>query len=84
MIAAMFGRTGSVIAPATAEYLPHFALLAMVAGTAVVLAPIAAKYRPWRITVPAAVASFACWLVFTGSAIHLTNMRVTPLIYFKF
>ncbi|HTR52394.1 MAG TPA: hypothetical protein VMJ10_16890, partial [Kofleriaceae bacterium] len=84
VIAAMFGRTGSVAGPAGADIFPHFAQLAMIAGTAIVLAPIAGRYRAWRPRIPVALASAACWLVFTGSAIHLTNMRITPLIYFKF
>jgi alginate O-acetyltransferase complex protein AlgI len=84
VIAAMFGRSGGAVGPAEADYFPHFAQLAMILGTAIVLVPIATKYRSWRPRVPLALASFACWLVFTGSAIHLTNMRITPLIYFKF
>jgi alginate O-acetyltransferase complex protein AlgI len=84
IIAAMFGRAGTAAGPAEADYFPHFAQLALIAGTAIVLVPIASKYRAWRPRIPLALASFACWLVFTGSAIHLTNMRITPLIYFKF
>jgi alginate O-acetyltransferase complex protein AlgI len=84
MIAAMFGRTGTVSAPASGTYMPPFVELMFVVATVIVLAPIATKYRAWRPRFPLALASTGCWLIFLASAIHLTNMRITPLIYFKF
>jgi hypothetical protein len=89
VIAAMFGATGPVPAPAMAEIMPNAARVALIAGIAVSLAPIATKYRasapaaerPW----PLAFAASAGYLVlFLAASIHLTNMRFTPLIYFKF
>jgi len=84
VLAAMFGRVGDAIGPPTADYAPHFAQFAFVAGAVIVLAPIATKYRAWRPRLPLAVVTAAGLLAFAGSAIHLTNMRITPLIYFKF
>ncbi len=84
MIAAMFGRAGQEIAPARGTYFSPAVQIAFVLGAVIVLAPIATKYRAWRARVPVALATAGCWLLFVGSAIHLTNMRITPLIYFKF
>ncbi|HEX7837024.1 MAG TPA: MBOAT family protein [Kofleriaceae bacterium] len=66
---------------------PHYAMLALIVGLAIVLAPIATKYRPWHLRPPAAgraAARLGYLAMFALSAIHLTNMRITPLIYFKF
>ena len=90
MIAALFGFGGHEPAPAGGEFMPHFARFAMLAGAAIVLTPILAKYRDlstWRMRVPRAAtlaASAGSFALFIAASIHLTNMRFTPLIYFKF
>jgi alginate O-acetyltransferase complex protein AlgI len=93
MISAMLGfahPTSTWPLPPDAQLMPRFAQLALALGIAIVLAPIAAKYRdlsrlPERIPAGAiAAARLGCVLLFALSAMHLTNMRITPLIYFKF
>jgi alginate O-acetyltransferase complex protein AlgI len=87
VIAAMFGLGEGQPGPATGELAPHFAQFALLVGTAIVLAPIATKYRDlasWRARIPIVATSLGCFSLFVLSAIHLTNMRFTPLIYFKF
>lgn len=91
MIAAMFGHApgGSTVAlPPDAVLFPHFAVFALVAGIAICLVPIVAKYRDvTKIRIPAAASALArvgFLVLFAASAMHLTNMRITPLIYFKF
>jgi hypothetical protein len=67
--------------------MPHYAMLALAVGGAICLLPIAAKYTSWRPAPTAAAfagARAGHVLLFALSAIHLTNMRITPLIYFKF
>jgi alginate O-acetyltransferase complex protein AlgI len=86
--------------PLAGNLLPRFAVTALVFGVVACLAPLAWKHRkarPAATTVAPAVASpderFHPWrllprlgliLLFALSAMHLTNMRITPLIYFKF
>ncbi|HEY0483604.1 MAG TPA: MBOAT family O-acyltransferase [Kofleriaceae bacterium] len=90
MIGAMFGTGGGAPGPPRALLAPHFAQLALAAGIAIALAPIAARYRTAAakpIRLPSAVvmtAKVGYLAMFVVSAIHLTNMRFTPLIYFKF
>lgn len=91
IVAAMFGGgEGAPLTPFPGYLAPAFAIFALALGAAIALVPIAAKYRarkapPWR--APAALAAAArvgYLLLFVLSAMHMTNMRVTPLIYFKF
>ena len=91
VIAAMFGAGahGLEPMPPRAELMPNFALAALAIGLAIVLVPIAAKYRTARPSteprLPIALAARLGYVaLFMVSAIHLTNMRFTPLIYFKF
>ena len=91
IIAAMFGHApggSSLPLPPDAVLFPRFAIFAFVLGIAICLVPIVAKYRDLsKIRVPAfaLVAARAGFIVlFIASAMHLTNMRITPLIYFKF
>ncbi|MBL9013773.1 MAG: MBOAT family protein [Myxococcales bacterium] len=91
MIAAMFGVTpggAHEALPPDAVLFPHFAVTALVVGIVICLVPIVAKYRDLtRIRIPAfahAAARVGFLLLFVTSAMHLTNMRITPLIYFKF
>jgi alginate O-acetyltransferase complex protein AlgI len=89
VIAAMFGLGAALPGPARGDLAPHFAQVALIAGVAIVLAPIATRYRdagrairwPGALT---GVARLGYLALFALSAIHLTNMRITPLIYFKF
>jgi alginate O-acetyltransferase complex protein AlgI len=90
-IAAMFGYApgGSHEAlPPDAVLFPRFAIFAFVAGIAISVVPIVAKYRDLsKIRVPAfafVLARAGFIVLFIASAMHLTNMRITPLIYFKF
>jgi alginate O-acetyltransferase complex protein AlgI len=78
-------------APTPGDVMPHYAMFALAVGGAICLVPIAAKYTAWRPRWPAAgeAAAFGATrvgylLLFVASAVHLTNMRITPLIYFKF
>lgn len=90
IIGAMFGVAAGEPGPARAELMPHFAQFALILGIAIVLVPIVAKYRDlsaWKdrlVGTPQIAFSVGCYLLFVLSAIHLTNMRFTPLIYFKF
>ncbi len=90
IIAAMFGFAQGQPGPAAAALTPHFAMFALVLGIAIVLVPIAGKYvdvSRWRERIPSnmVIAASAGYLaLFLLSAMHLTNMRFTPLIYFKF
>ena len=85
-IAVMFGGGGAGVLPPDAVLLPWFGLFALAIGVAISLLPILTKYREvslahWR---DHAVVH-ATWIVlFVLSSIHLTNMRITPLIYFRF
>ncbi|TMQ23538.1 MAG: MBOAT family protein [Deltaproteobacteria bacterium] len=89
VIAAMFGASGGGAAPARGELAPNFAVFALAVGAAIVLVPLAGKYR--GSAAPTAVraltligARLGYVALFVLSSIHLTNMRITPLIYFKF
>ncbi|CAN5909549.1 MBOAT family O-acyltransferase [soil metagenome] len=91
MIAAMFGHApgGSVVPlPPDAVLFPHFAVFALVLAIVICLVPIVSKYADLtKIRVPAfafPLARIGFVLLFVASAMHLTNMRITPLIYFKF
>ena len=93
MIGAMLGLTSATSAkpiPVDAVLMPHFALAALVVGGAICLAPIVERYQEFasfRSRIPRAfhaLARVGYLLLFVASAIHLTNMRITPLIYFKF
>lgn len=86
--------------PLAGALMPRFAIAALVFGVVACLAPLAWKVRRPRAALaatptvaPAADDSFRPWLLlprlgylllFALSAMHLTNMRITPLIYFKF
>jgi alginate O-acetyltransferase complex protein AlgI len=93
MIGAMLGLTSATATeplPVEALLMPRFALLALVVGGAICLVPIVTKYREralsWSWIPPGfhALPRVGYLLLFAASAIHLTNMRITPLIYFKF
>ncbi len=93
LIAAMLGlaeATSAAPLPPDAILMPRFAQLALALGIAIVLVPILGKYRdlsPLAERLPpgaVAAARLGCVLLFVLSAMHLTNMRITPLIYFKF
>jgi hypothetical protein len=91
MIAAMFGYApggSQVPLPPAAVLFPHFAVFALVVGIVICLVPILAKYRDvTKLRVPAfafGLARIGFVILFVASAMHLTNMRITPLIYFKF
>ncbi|MEJ7601525.1 MAG: hypothetical protein WKG01_26710, partial [Kofleriaceae bacterium] len=90
MISAMFGAGSATVDPPhyDAWLLPAFAQFAFVVGVVIALAPIASKYLDLsRIRIPAAASALArigYVVLFLAAAIHLTNMRITPLIYFKF
>ena len=90
IIGAMLGSAQGLAGPARGDWLPNFALVALIVGIAIVLAPIATKYRDkvdWRARLPSATRALAhagYFTLFVLSAIHLTNVRFTPLIYFKF
>ena len=92
IIGAMFGLTAELqVAPPPAAVLtPNFAVAALAIGSAICVVPIVTKYvalgeiaATWAL--PARVATRVGYiLVFIFSAVHLTNMQITPLIYFKF
>jgi len=89
MISAMLTGRGGAAGPPDADLMPPLAQLALLLGTAITLVPIATKYRDlasWRERswLVAAGTRLGYFAMFVGSAIHLTNMRITPLIYFKF
>jgi alginate O-acetyltransferase complex protein AlgI len=52
---------------------------AVPAGDAAAAAPPVDRFIPWRL-----LPRLGFLLLFALSAMHLTNMRITPLIYFKF
>jgi len=92
MIAAMFGMgAGEPVTQFSGEIVPAFAEVAFALGIAISVVPILWKYR--RAGTPFDRAWSPAWsaairagylALFVASAIHLTNMRITPLIYFKF
>jgi alginate O-acetyltransferase complex protein AlgI len=88
VLRAMAGFAAATLpAPVSGWAAPHYAMLALIVGLVITLAPIATKYTAWRPRLPAsgyAVARIGYLAMFALSAIHLTNMRITPLIYFKF
>jgi hypothetical protein len=91
IIAAMFGAGGDQpMMQFPAVIMPHFAVFAFVLGAIICVAPILWKNRspsaaPWWTTESwRMAASVGALLLFVLAAIHLTNMRITPLIYFKF
>jgi len=76
--------------PPEAVLTPRFAVFALVVGSTICVVPIVSKYRELaslRIRIPLALHALprvGYLALFVASAIHLTNMRITPLIYFKF
>jgi alginate O-acetyltransferase complex protein AlgI len=88
MLGAMAGMgSETALGPVPGDAAPRYALLALAIGAAICLVPIATKYMRWRPSPRTAGYAFArigYVLLFVMSAIHLTNMRITPLIYFKF
>jgi alginate O-acetyltransferase complex protein AlgI len=86
--------------PVAGYYLPRFAVTALVFGVVACLWPLVTKLREGKKVSPSAPTvpeqppalpwALAIWprvgyvLLFALSAMHLTNMRITPLIYFKF
>jgi alginate O-acetyltransferase complex protein AlgI len=85
IIAAMFGAVGSqpphII---MSDLIPRFSIVALIFGIAVSLAPIVSKYRTFEWPRLGGLTSVAYLALFVLSSIHLTNLRFTPLIYFKF
>jgi len=84
MIGAMFGAGGGDPAPAAAVLMPRIGQGALALGIVIVLAPIVTKYRPivWpRFDNLARIASLALMVI---ASMHLLNLHLTPLIYFKF
>ena len=88
VLEAMFGLGRATdAAPIPADVAPYTSLCALAIGCVIVLAPIITKYSEWRPSVPrggVVLARCGYFALFALSAIHLTNMRITPLIYFKF
>jgi alginate O-acetyltransferase complex protein AlgI len=88
VLSAMFGMGHATDAgPIPGDARPYYALFAFVVGVVIVLAPIVSKYSEWRPRMPAGgvvLARCGYFAMFVMSSIHLTNMRITPLIYFKF
>jgi alginate O-acetyltransferase complex protein AlgI len=89
MLTAMFGGASPTVAPLTGTFLPRHAVFALVLGGVIALAPILWKHRApiaWRERLRRfeAVLRIGFFLLFVLSAVHMTNMRFTPLIYFKF
>jgi alginate O-acetyltransferase complex protein AlgI len=88
IIGRMFGvGDATVVGPPAAVLMPRLALVGYVAGAVLCLAPIVTRYRPrpWPAgDVPWLLARAGYVVLFAAAAIHLTNMRITPLIYFKF
>jgi alginate O-acetyltransferase complex protein AlgI len=88
-IATMFGLHAPT-APVSflrGDFMPLYAMTALVIGVAISLVPIASKYVDVSrviARVPQGFAHAGYFLMFALSAMHLTNMRITPLIYFKF
>jgi alginate O-acetyltransferase complex protein AlgI len=88
ILSAMAGLgTATDAAPVAGDAMPRHALFMLALGAAITLLPIIGKYTQWRPTgnaVTSGVVRFGYVAMFVLAAIHLTNMRVTPLIYFKF
>jgi alginate O-acetyltransferase complex protein AlgI len=87
IVAAMFGAGGATQPPlADAVAYPRLGLAALAVGIAGCAAPavLAAARRIHLPRLPTVVARAGYLALFAASAIHLTNMRITPLIYFKF
>lgn len=89
VIRAMFGKTATeAVYPFRAELTPNFAMCALVVGALFTLLAIARKNASQAGgTVSGAFAvlrSCVMPILFITSAMHLTNARVSPLIYFKF
>lgn len=94
IIAAMAGQgRAEPLTVFPANIYPHFAIFAVLVGVATVVFQLTEKYvgkqtpeadgptmAPWR----ARLIVIAGPLLLLAAAAHLTNMRVTPLIYFKF
>jgi alginate O-acetyltransferase complex protein AlgI len=88
-IATMFGLHAPTaqLSVLRGDIMPLYALTALVIGVAISLVPIASKYvdiNRFTNRIPAVVAHAGYFAMFALAAIHLTNMRITPLIYFKF
>jgi alginate O-acetyltransferase complex protein AlgI len=88
VLKAMFGLGSATDAgPTPGDARPYYTMCALVVGIVIVLAPLVTKYSAWRPSVPRGgvlLARCGYFTLFALSAIHLTNMRITPLIYFKF
>lgn len=88
VIRSMFGAPAMVrLHPFPAELYPNFAIAALGLGAMITCLPILWKGRNWTEVWSGRMAmlrTVASPLLFALSAMHLTNARVTPLIYFKF
>lgn len=91
VIGCMFGvGAGDAPAPPLAALAPRFAVAALMFGVVACLAPIVRRYgvgAPRAAPLPAAVTisvRVGYLLLFIAAVVHLSNMRITPLIYFKF
>lgn len=77
-LSAMFGADAAsplMPPPIRGYFMPNFAVAALIVGVVTSLAP-KLVLRSWP--------RLGYLLLFALSAMHLTNMRITPLIYFKF
>ena len=82
MLAAMAGITETgATGPIPADFVPRYALVAIIACVAWIGFLIARRYRGAAVVTLPRLLYLA---MFVGAVIHLTNMRSTPLIYFKF
>ncbi|MBA3454808.1 MAG: MBOAT family protein [Deltaproteobacteria bacterium] len=86
MLGAMIGISDpNAVAPIPADFAPRYALVALAFGVLATVWAIFRKYRPasgdlrW-----AFLARLGYVALLVASVVHLTNMRSTPLIYFKF
>ncbi|MFO0664549.1 MAG: MBOAT family O-acyltransferase [Polyangiaceae bacterium] len=89
LVAMAGGGQGDALTLFPAYLHPNFSLAAMAAGAAIICVQVAYKYLPSpEQRKPRAARAFlahaAGLLLFLAAAVHLTNARVTPLIYFKF
>ena len=87
MMAAMADiASDTAVAPMRADFTPDYVIVALAFGALATAWAIAQKYRPTSFGVleRSIVPRLGYVLLLVFSVIHLTNMRTTPLIYFKF
>src|SRR5262249_7534588 len=91
MVMAIFGVNRAdphTPGPVHALIMSHQATFALTVGVAIALAPIVGKYHlAEHIRIPSGghgLVRAGPLLLFLAAVIHLTNMKITPLIYFRF